>query len=120
MHPRVEGLAVPPRRDDEHLVASLGPQDLHADKPGETLNVAAALAEPRDDPVDPPSLTERLLKMAITPAPGSTGDHDSSAADALGHLERLEGLAYKPLGVRPVCRILRYPDVHLEAIFVSG
>jgi hypothetical protein len=54
MHPRVEGLAILPPRDDEHLVADLGPQDLQGDKPGETLNVAAALAEPLDDPVGRP------------------------------------------------------------------
>src|SRR5215212_956598 len=66
-----------------------------------------------------PSLTGRLLKMAVTRAPGSTGDHDAAAADALGHLEGLESLAHQLLGVRPVRRILRHPDVHLEAVFAA-
>jgi len=56
MRPLVEDLAVPPPRDNKHLVASLGSLDLHRDKPGETLNVAAALAEPLDDSVGRPLL----------------------------------------------------------------
>jgi hypothetical protein len=86
LNPRVEGLAVPPPRYDEYLVACLGSQHLHGDEPGKTLDVTAALAEPLDDPVRRPSFTGRLLKIAITRASGSTGDHDAAAADALGHL----------------------------------
>jgi hypothetical protein len=33
-----------------------------------------------------PSFTETPLKIAITRGPGSTGDNDAAAADALGHL----------------------------------
>src|SRR5215212_6578975 len=67
----------------------------------------------------PPSSYGKAVEPAITRAPGSTGNHDAAAADALGHLEGLESLAHQLLGVRPVRRILRHPDVHLEAVFAA-
>src|SRR5215212_1029229 len=67
----------------------------------------------------PPSSYGKAVEPAITRAPGSTGNYDAAAADALGHLEGLESLAHQLLGVRPVRRILRHPDVHLEAVFAA-
>ena len=85
-HPRVEGLAVAPPRYDEHLVACIGSQYLHGDEPRETLDITAALTNLSTTRSAAPSFTGRLLKIAITRAPGSMGDHDAASADAFGHL----------------------------------
>src|SRR5215218_4060514 len=62
-----------------------------------------------------PSLTGRLLKIAITaPLELLAGDHDAAAADALGHLERLEGLTHQLPGAGAVFGIPGDPDIDLE------
>ena len=85
-HPRVEGLAVAPPRYDEHLVACIGSQYLHGDEPGKPWTLPRLSRNLSTTRSAAPSFTGRLLKIAITRATGSMGDHDAASADALGHL----------------------------------
>jgi hypothetical protein len=86
VHPLIEGLAVPPPRYDEHLVAGPGSQYLHGDKPGKPWTLPLLSRDLSTTRTTAPSLAGRLLKIAITRTSGSTSDDDAAAADALGHL----------------------------------
>src|SRR5919202_7154413 len=62
-----------------------------------------------------PSFTGKRLTTAITATSELlAGDHDAAAADAFGHLERLEGLPHQLPRGPPVSGILGDPDVDLE------
>src|SRR3712207_9228555 len=66
-----------------------------------------------------PSLTGRLLKIAITLDTGSTRYDDPAAADAPGHLERLQCLAHQLPGLRTALGALCQRDVDIEAVVAS-
>src|SRR5215212_4141836 len=66
-----------------------------------------------------PSLTGRLLKIAITETSELlAGDHDAAAANSFGHLERPEDLSHQFPRARPMRRVLGDTHVYLEVCAV--
>ena len=115
LNPGLEGFPILPARNDEYLVLSVGLQDFHGDETWEPLYMSAARGEAVHDLSAAPSLTGRLLKIAIKDTSELLpGDHDAAATDPFGHLERPQGHSHQLPDTRSMRRVLGDTDVDFE------